>query len=205
MSEITRQDIASGHALRKDMIAKMIANNFERLPDVEKKLFMYGPVYLGGNAALAGLISNSLYRRTLNVRHAAFSSGLPMAVLPFIATFALYNAAVSAPLMSADLNCASCVMMRGALIGVVGGGLYPIVLALPVNVGLASIYKSTILPEKGNQIRFWVNITKPILRRMRAVLVLQALFGTFLSTRNFKTYTMMVEMTSASHGEELKE
>lgn len=202
MSEITRKDSASGHALQKTMMAEMIANNFERLPEIEKKLFMYGPVYLGGNAALAGLISNSLYRRTLNVTKAAFSSSLPMAVLPFITTFALYNAAVSTPLLSADLNCASCVMMRGALIGVVGAGLYPILLALPVNVGLASRYESTILPAKGNQIRFWVNITKPILRKMRAVLVLQALFGTFLSARNFKTYTMMVEMT---HEEELKE
>lgn len=184
------------------MMAEMVAKKFERLPDIEKKFFIYGPVYLGGNAALAGLISNSLYRRTLNVTKAAFSSSLPMAVLPFITTIALYNAAVSSPLLSANLNCRSCVMMRGALIGVVGAGLYPILLALPLNVGLASRYNSTILPEMGNQIRFCVDITKPILKKMRAVLVIQALFGTFLSARNFKTYTMMVEKT---HQEELED
>lgn len=205
MSENTLKDVASANGLTRAAIAEMMAKNFERLPDVEQKLFLYGPMYLGGNAALAGLISNSLYRRTLNVKQAAISSSLPMAVLPFITTFALYNAAVSSPLMSADLNCPSCVMMRGALIGLVGGGIYPILLALPVNVGLATRYNTAPLPEKGAQIRFWVDISKPILRRMRAVLVLQVLFGTYLSSRHFQTYTKLVEVTFASHREDLKD
>lgn len=205
MSENKRKDVAPGNGLTRAAIIEMMTKNFERLPDIEKKLFLYGPVYLGGNAALAGLISNSLYRRALNVRQAAISSSLPMAVLPFITTFALYNATVSSPLMSADLNCPSCVMMRGALIGVVGGGIYPILLALPVNVGLATRYSTAPLPEKGSQMRFWVDITKPILRRMRAVLVLQVFFGTYLSSRHFQTYTQLVEMTFASHREELKD
>lgn len=205
MSESPRGDAASAKALRKAAIVELIARNFERLPDIEKKLFMYAPVYLGGNAALAGLISNSLYRRTLNVRQAAISSSMPLAVLPFITTFALYNAAVSSPLMSADLNCPSCVMMRGALVGVVGGGLYPVLLALPVNLGLATRYQTSPLPERGNQIRFCVDISKPVLRRMRAVLLLQAFFGTYLSSRNFKTYTMLFQMTPGPPGEELKD
>lgn len=205
MSENTRKDVAPGNGLTRAAIIEMMAKNFERLPDIDKKLFLYGPMYLGGNAALAGLISNSLYRRTLNVKQAAISSSLPMAMLPFITTFALYNAAVSSPLMSADLNCPSCVMMRGALIGVVGGGIYPILLALPVNVGLATRYNTAPLPEKGSQIRFWVDITKPILRRMRAVLLLQVFFGTYLSSRHFQTHTKLVEMTFASHREEIKD
>lgn len=205
MSENTRKDTASANALRRAAIVEMLSRNFERLPDIEKNLFMYAPVYLGGNAALAGLISNSLYRRTLHVRQAAISSSMPLAVLPFLTTFALYSAAVSTPLMSAELNCPSCVMMRGALIGVVGGGLYPILLALPVNLGLAARYKTTPLPEKGNQIRFCMDISKPVLRRMRAVMVLQAFFGTYLSSRNFETYTMLFQMTPGPPGEELKD
>ncbi len=31
-----------------------------------------------------------------------------------------------------------CTLIRGALVGVVGGGIYPILLALPVNAGLAA-------------------------------------------------------------------
>lgn len=37
-----------------------------------------------------------------------------------------------------DLNCPTCTLIRGALVGVVGGGIYPILLALPVNAGLAA-------------------------------------------------------------------
>lgn len=37
-----------------------------------------------------------------------------------------------------DLNCPSCALIRGALVGIAGGGIYPILLALPVNAGLAA-------------------------------------------------------------------
>lgn len=37
-----------------------------------------------------------------------------------------------------DLHCPTCALLRGALVGVVGGGIYPILLALPVNAGLAA-------------------------------------------------------------------
>lgn len=205
MSENTEKDAAPGVGLTRAAMVELMTKNFEKLPDIDQKLFMYGPLYLGGNAALAGLISNSLYRRALNVRQAAFSSSLPMAALPFITTVALYNAAVSSPLMSADLTCPSCALMRGALIGAVGGGIYPILLALPVNVGLATRYNTAPLPEKGSQMRFWVDITKPILRRMRAVILLQVFFGTYLSSRHFDTYTKLVELTAASYREELKD
>lgn len=37
-----------------------------------------------------------------------------------------------------DLNCETCAMTRGALIGFGMGGVYPILFAIPVNGGLAS-------------------------------------------------------------------
>ncbi|KAM8908845.1 transmembrane protein 126A [Spinachia spinachia] len=184
-----------GYGLSRVVIAEMLAKNFEKLPDIDQKLFKYGPMYLGGNAGLAGLISNSLYRRALNVTQAPFASGLPMAVLPCLTTFTLYCAAVSAPLMAGDINCPSCALIRGALVGVVGGGVYPILLALPVNVGLASRYVTAPMPEKGNLLRYWMDLSRPILRKMRAVLVLQAFFGTYLSSRHFETYTKLAHIT----------
>ncbi|XP_044061399.1 transmembrane protein 126A [Siniperca chuatsi] len=205
MSENTQKESVSGHALTREAIAKMLAKNFERLPDIDQKLFIYGPMYLGGNGGLAGLISNSLYRRALNVTQAPIASSLPMAVLPFLTTFVLYNAAVSSPLLSGDLNCPSCALMRGALVGVVGGGVYPILLALPVNIGLATRYDTAPMPEKGNLLRYWVDLSRPILRRMRAVLVLQAFFGTYLSSRHFETYTKLAKITFGPVGEELKD
>ncbi|KAF7658847.1 hypothetical protein LDENG_00006830 [Lucifuga dentata] len=196
---------SSEKTLPRAAIIEMMAKNFERLPDTDQKLFIYGPLYLGGNGALAGLVANSFYRRALNVRQAPFTSSLPMAVLPFLTTVALYNATVSKPLMSGDLNCPTCALMRGALVGVVGGGLYPILLALPVNIGLASRYNTTPMPEKGNVLRYWVDLSRPILRKMRAVLLLQAFFGIFLSSRHFETYTKLAQITVGSGAEELKE
>ncbi|XP_071765838.1 transmembrane protein 126A [Centroberyx gerrardi] len=205
MSENTPKENGTLKTLPRAAVIEMMAENFEQLPEIDKKLFMYGPLYLGGNGALAGLVANSLYRRALNVTQGRFTSGMPMAVLPFLTTFALYNAAVSKPLLSGDLNCPSCALMRGALVGVVGGGVYPILLALPVNVGLATRYNTAPMPEKGNLLRFWMDLSRPILRRMRAVLLLQALFGTYLSSRHFDTYTKLVKITFGSNVEELRE
>lgn len=198
------KESVSRNVLSREMIAEMLAKNFERLPDIDQKLFAYGPVYLGGNAGLAGLISNSLYRRALNVTQAPITSSLPMAVLPFMTTVALYNAAVSSALLSGDLNCPSCALMRGALIGVVGGAVYPILLALPVNIGLASRYNTAPMPVTGNVLRYWVDLSRPILRRMRAVMLLQALFGTYLSSRHFETYTKLAHITFGPSEEDLK-
>lgn len=205
MSENTQNEAGPGNSLTRAVIAEMLAKNIERLPDFDKKLFAYGPMYLGGNAGFAGLISNSLYRRALNVNQAAISSSLPMAVLPFMTTFALYNATVSGPLLSGDLNCPTCVLMRGALIGVVGGGVYPILLALPVNIGLASRYNTAPMPEKGNVLRYWLDLSRPILRRMRAVLLLQAIFGTYLSSKHLESYTKLAQMTFSPGEVELKD
>ncbi|XP_026213683.1 transmembrane protein 126A [Anabas testudineus] len=205
MSENIPKDRVSGNALDRAAIAEMLTKNFDRLPNIDQKLFIYGPVYLGGNAGLAGLISNSLYRRALNVTQAPFTSGLPMAVLPFMTTVALYNAAVSSPLLSGDLNCPTCALMRGALIGVFGGAVYPVLLALPVNVGLSSRYNTAPVPEKGAVLRYWVDISRPVLRKMRAVVLLQALFGTYLSSRHFETYTKLAQITFGPGEEVLKD
>ncbi|XP_077433443.1 transmembrane protein 126A [Vanacampus margaritifer] len=205
MSEYVEKDGVAGKTLSRATIAELLAKNFDKLPDGDRNLFIYGPVYLGGNGGLAGLVANSLYRRALNVTQAPITSSLSMAVIPFMTTYTLYNAAVSSPLLLGDLNCPSCVLMRGALVGVVGGTLYPIILALPVNMALASRYNTAPIPEKGNVLRYWMDLSRPILRKMRAVLVLQALFGTYLSSRHFDCYTKLAKITFGRDEEELQD
>ncbi|KAI7793818.1 transmembrane protein 126A [Triplophysa rosa] len=199
---MSANDTAQGQKLSRAMIIEMLTRKFERLPDIDRKLFSYGPIYLAGNAAFAGLVANSFYRRALNVSQGRFTSSLPMAVLPFLTTAALYTATVTNPLMSGDLNCPTCILIRGALVGVLGGGIYPILLALPVNAGLAARYSSAPMPEKGNTLRFWVNLSKPIVRKMYAVLLLQALFGTYLSSKHYEIYLKMLKIPD-SDSEEL--
>uniref|UniRef100_A0A674BQD1 Transmembrane protein 126A n=1 Tax=Salmo trutta TaxID=8032 RepID=A0A674BQD1_SALTR len=191
----------TGCTVPRAVIVQMIAERFERLPELDRKIFTYGPMYLGGNGALVGLIAKSLYRRALNVTQGCFTSNLPMAVLPFLTTVAMYDVAVSKPFIVwwvaiiiyflqyfyGDLNCPTCVLIRGALVSAVGAGVYPILLALPVNAGLGDVAL-----RLRNVLRFWMNITQPILRNMGAVIVRQVLFGTYLSSRHFNIYLKLL-------------
>ncbi|XP_062392663.1 transmembrane protein 126A [Sardina pilchardus] len=183
----------------KGVLAEALFQKFEKLSQVDRNMFSYGPLYLGGNAGLAGLVANSLFRRALNVTQGRIVSSLPMATLPFLTTVALYNATVSGPLVLGDLNCPTCAVIRGALVGVVGGGVYPLLLALPVNAGLASRYNTAPMPEKGNIIRFWMMIGQPIARKMGFVFVLQAFFGTFLASKHFDIYIKLLKLVDLAH------
>ncbi|KAF6716186.1 Transmembrane protein 126A [Oryzias melastigma] len=204
MSELAEQSSGSGRKLSKAVVSEILHKNFEKLPDLDQKLFTLGPLYLAGNAGFAGLISNSLYRRALNVHAARLASSLPMAVLPFLTTSALYNAVVSQPLLSGDLNCPSCSMIRGAVVGVLGGAVYPILLALPLNIGLASRYSTAPLPGKGNLLRYCLDVSRPVLNKMRAVVLLQAFFGTYLGSKHFETYFKLARI-SFGQNEELQD
>ncbi|XP_008325356.1 transmembrane protein 126A [Cynoglossus semilaevis] len=204
MSEITSNKMVS-RGLTREVISEMLMKNYERLPDSDKNFFKYGPLYLSGNASLTGLIANSLCRRALKVTQGAFTSSLPMCVLPFLSTVSLYYAAVSNPLLSGDLDCGTCAQIRGALVGLISAGLYPIILAIPVNLGLAARYSTITMPAKDAQLRFAMALSRPIMRKMMAVLLLHTVFGTYLGTKNFKTYTKLAEITFRPNEEELGE
>lgn len=194
-----------GEAITRAVIAEMLSQNFEKLPDIDQKLFKYGSLYFGVNAGLVGLVANSLYRRALNVTQVRAITNLPMAVLPFVTAVAVYDAAVSGPLLSGDLNCPSCALIRGGLVGVVSGALYPTLLALPLNLYLATRYNTALMPETGSSVlRYWIDVSRPILRKMRVVVVLQGFFGTYLGSRHFQGYSKLVEITFG-HREELKD
>ncbi|KAL0994568.1 hypothetical protein UPYG_G00124120 [Umbra pygmaea] len=204
MSENSVEQKVTDRTVPRGVVIQMMAERFQRLPELDRKIYNYGPIYLGGNGAFAGLIANSLYRRALNVTQGRLTSSLPMAVLPFLTTVAIYNVTVSNPLLSGDLKCPSCVLVRGALVGAVCAGVYPILLALPVNAGLATRYNTAPMPEKGNVLHFWMNITQPVLRKMGFVIVLQAVFGMYLSSRHFDTYLKMLKLSNAD-SEEIKD
>ncbi|XP_053735900.1 transmembrane protein 126A [Synchiropus splendidus] len=204
MTEVSPKERLAGKPLKREVFAEMLAMNFEKLPDIDKSLYLYGSFYLAGNSAFVGLIANSLYRRSLNVSQAGISAMLPMAVMPFMTTYALYNATVSTPLLSGSVNCPTCVLLRGALVGALSGAVYPIALALPLNFGLAVRYRTAPMPEKGNLPRYWLDVSRPVWRRMRAAVLLQTLFGTYLGSRDFETYGKLVQLTVGSRTEELE-
>uniref|UniRef100_A0AAZ3Q434 Transmembrane protein 126A n=1 Tax=Oncorhynchus tshawytscha TaxID=74940 RepID=A0AAZ3Q434_ONCTS len=151
------------HLFQPSVIVQMIVGRFERLPELDRYVFVRLCLDMGKYSPMA-----PSYTGALNVTQGRFTSYLPMAVLPFLTTVAMYDVAVSKPFI---------VWWVGALVSAVGAGIYPILLALPVNAGLANCLSRKTC--------FWMNITQPILRIMGVVIVLQVLFGTYLGSRHF--------------------
>ncbi|KAM6172101.1 transmembrane protein 126A [Erethizon dorsatum] len=170
----------------KENLIGIIARKINQLPETDRNLLEHGSAYIGLNAAFCGLIANSLFRRILHVTEARIAAGLPMALIPFLSANASYTSFVSLPLSTGDLNCETCTMTRAGLIGLVFGGLYPAFLAIPVNGALAARYQSTLLPEKGNILTYWIRISKPVFRKMLFPLLLQTVFAAYLGSRQYK-------------------
>ncbi|XP_040819852.1 transmembrane protein 126A [Ochotona curzoniae] len=164
----------------------IITRKISQLPEAERNLLEHGSTYVGINAALSGLIANSLFRRVLNVTRARIAAGLPMAVIPFLTAHVSYKGFVSFPLSTGVLSCETCTLIRGGLVGLVLGGLYPILLAIPVNGGLAARYQSALLPEKGNIFTYWIRISKPVFRKMVFPIMLQTMFAAYLGSRQYQ-------------------
>lgn len=55
------------------------------------------------------------------------------------------------------------------------------------------------MPEKGNILRFWMTLSKPIIKKMYAVLLLQALFGTYLGSKHYETYLRMLKLPDSDN------
>ncbi|TRY91038.1 hypothetical protein DNTS_021667, partial [Danionella cerebrum] len=187
------EDSENQVVLTRGKIITLLIKQFEKLPERDRNAILHGPFYLGSYAAFTGVLANTLYRKALHVTRAPFASNLPMGFIPFASVALVYNIAITNPLMTGDLNCSNCVIVRGALTSFFIGGIYPILLALPCSAGLAARYNSAPQPERGNIIRHWVNITKPIVMKMRPVLLLHVIYGSLLALWNFKIYEKMVK------------
>ncbi|KAF7461543.1 transmembrane protein 126A-like [Marmota monax] len=180
--------------IKEKSIFHIIARKIELLPEAERNLLEHGSTYIGLNAALCGLIANSLFRRVLHVTKARIAASLPMAVLPFLTANASFKGFVSLPLSTGDLNCETCTVTRGGLVGLVLGGLYPVFLAIPINGGLAARYQSALLPEKGNTLTYWIKISKPIFRKMLFPILLQTMFAAYLGSRQYKVLIKALQL-----------
>ncbi|XP_010177038.1 PREDICTED: transmembrane protein 126A, partial [Mesitornis unicolor] len=165
----------------------------------------HGVYFIAANSSLCGLAANNFFRNILHVRKASLVSALPMAVIPFLSTAAAYEAFVHEPLFSGDLNCEVCAVVRGGLIGAAVGGLYPILLALPMNASLAARYSSSPLPGKENMLRFWLTVAQPVFRKLSLGVLAQALTGLYLATKHHRIYIKVLQqMNTGRDPEELQ-
>ncbi|NXA76871.1 T126A protein, partial [Thryothorus ludovicianus] len=185
---------------RMEIIQKM----FNELPEADQNLCNNGKYFLAVNSSLCGLTANNFFRSILNVRKASFVSAMPMAVIPFISTAAVYDVFVRDPLFSGQLNCEVCAVIRGGLVGAVVGAFYPIFLAIPLNASLAARYMSAPLPGKENLLRYWLTTAQPVFRKMSLGVLVQALTGLYLATKQHGIYIkMLLQMNTSRDPEEL--
>ncbi|NWR73140.1 T126A protein, partial [Centropus unirufus] len=172
---------------------EIMQNMLNELPKADQNLYNHGAYFLAANSSLCGLAANSLFRNILHIRKAAFVSALPMAVIPFLSTAVVYEVFVREPLLSGELSCEVCGVVRGGLIGAVVGGFYPVLMALPMNASLAARYSSSPLPGKENLLRYWLTVAQPVFRKMRLGVLIQALTGVFLATKHHGIYVKILQ------------
>ncbi|NXT21953.1 T126A protein, partial [Syrrhaptes paradoxus] len=181
---------------------EIIQNVLNELPKADQNLCNHGSYFLAANSSICGLAANNFFRNILHVRRAALVSALPMAVIPFLSTAAVYEVFVREPLFSGDLNCEVCAVVRGGLIGAVVGGFYPIFLALPMNASLAARYSSSPLPGKENLLRFWLTTARPVFRKMSFAVLVQILTGLYLATKHHGIYVKILQQMNAGRDPE---
>ncbi|KAK7798114.1 hypothetical protein U0070_003846, partial [Myodes glareolus] len=160
--------------IKKDLIFNIISRKIKQLPESERYLFEHRSTYIRFNGAFSGLIANSLFRRILHVTQARLASSLPMALMPFMTASLTFTGFISLPLST---GCTSWFWY---------GWLYPILLAIPVNGGLAAWYDSSPLIQKGNILNYWITVSKPVCRKMLFPIVLQTVFAAYLGCRQYK-------------------
>ncbi|NXC27850.1 T126A protein, partial [Campylorhamphus procurvoides] len=174
---------------RMEIIKKML----NELPKADQNLCNHGSYFLAANSSLCGLAANNFFRNILNIRRASLVSAVPMAVIPFLSTAAVYEASVRGPLFSGHLNCEVCAVVRGGLVGAVIGALYPVFLAIPLNASLAARYMSSPLPGKENALRYWLTVTQPVFRKMSLGVLVQAITGLYLATKQHGIYVKILQ------------
>ncbi|KFV41173.1 Transmembrane protein 126A [Tyto alba] len=192
------------HRLRLERFKRMevIQKIFSDLPKEDQNLCNHGSYFLAANSSICGIVANNFFRNILHVRRASIVSALPMTVIPFLSTAAVYEAFVREPLFSGDLNCEVCAVVRGGLTGAVVGGLYPVLVAIPLNASLAARYSSSPLPGKENLLRFWLRTSQPVFRKMSLGVLVQLLTGLYLATKHHGIYVKILQQMNTSRDPE---
>ncbi|NXA16254.1 T126A protein, partial [Sapayoa aenigma] len=179
---------------RIEIIEKLL----NELPKADQNLCNHGSYFLAANSSLCGLAANHFFRKILNIRRASLVSALPMAIVPFLSTTAVYEVFVRQPIFAGQLNCEVCAVVRGGLVGAVVGCLYPVFLALPLNASLAARYMSSPLPGKENALRYWLTAAQPVFRKMSLGVLVQVLTGLYLATKHHGIYVKILQQMNTS-------
>ncbi|CAI9538054.1 unnamed protein product [Staurois parvus] len=181
-------------------ISQFLQQNYKKLPWFEKFCFDYGSVFVGSNALACGLMAHNLFRRTLKVRKYYLLSCLPVTAVPFFFTTLYHEMLVTQPLIEGSLNCSSCAVVRGSYVGMIMGGVAPVVLAGSINLLMVPVYLRTQMKE--NILREMISFTKPVFSRLKYFLLFEAVASVVITSNQFGTITKLLQMSPDSKTQE---
>ncbi|XP_006825391.1 transmembrane protein 126A-like [Saccoglossus kowalevskii] len=164
------------------------------LPNKEAWPFSSGMLALSLNASLSGLVAMSFYRRMMRVTTGVVVSTLPMAVVPFITTAAMWHTFVNIPILLGKIDCPVCVQIRGATLNLAVGAIYPTLLAAPLVASVAIRSKTMEPPHKKGLLGMWkwyTKMNKHMKVRFLTIAFYQTVLGGYVSTKAYKAYKNM--------------
>ncbi|XP_070537909.1 transmembrane protein 126A-like isoform X2 [Ptychodera flava] len=165
-----------------------------QLPNKEGWPFQTGLVALAANSSFTGLVSLSFYRRMMKVRAGFLLTSIPMAVVPFMTTAMTWHSFLNIPLLMGQINCGVCTQIRGTLLNVVVGAIYPTALAIPLVTSLAIKHKTVEIPKKQGLVgllKFYTRMNKHMQTRFMTICLYQAVLGYYIATKEFQVYKKM--------------
>ncbi|XP_065352632.1 transmembrane protein 126A [Cloeon dipterum] len=152
------------------------------------------PAILGGMTALSCIFINGHFRKKLRLfNYGKMSSYLPTVVIPSITGALAHVHTVQSDLLLREVACPVCIEMRSAFLQSVVSVVYPLLLAPLANLGLASKYKTSIVPnlfsDSGRLMAFqtWWKFTKPISNKLLGIVLLQGLAASALTIAQLNT------------------
>ncbi|XP_038617890.1 complex I assembly factor TMEM126B, mitochondrial-like [Tachyglossus aculeatus] len=177
---------------RRLRILDTVGRNLDRLNSKDRRLYAYGPLYLGTTGAICGILGNYLLRQNLKVTQHPVKTYVPLAVIPFLSTAVVYKLLVVDPLKAGDLSPEQCVL-RGGFFGLTLGAGYPTALAFLKNGRLAVKYETVPLPPKGKAILYWATLCHPACKLMSLSMIVQVFFGSLLGYKYHEMFQNLLE------------
>ncbi|XP_063243632.1 uncharacterized protein LOC134542945 [Bacillus rossius redtenbacheri] len=174
---------------------------FEWKPTSDVWPFTYGLGALGGCTALSSIYINNYYRRRLKLQaFGRIASYFPTVMVPSMMTSFLHQMNVSNDILLHKGGCPVCLEVRGAVIQVLMGSVYPLILAPASSFLLASRYGTYRLPSLTHDFREVMKVYLKLTRRLGngffASVALQTIAGMVMVHQEFRSLSKVEDKLS---------
>ncbi|KAK3887658.1 hypothetical protein Pcinc_008243 [Petrolisthes cinctipes] len=187
------------------MDALTLINEWTPTSDVfALKRYMYATSLLSSGSAA---YFNAYYRKVVRLRNQAFiTTFLPVVILPSLAGSLLHHQFVQRPLLLQEIQCPVCLELRGGMLQMFSGVVYPMLLA-PIAAFQYAVRLYTYSMPDITTPRLWFKeyckLTKPILSKIYFLAGLQIVAG--MAWTHWEGHNLLTVMSKLAHMEEVVE